>query len=220
LKIRPENAGNEIEIADIKKLLTMTTQDCSRPEMLSALFDGQAGAEKVLANWPPADGNRLNSDWNCYQLIGDALRSSSSVEVEGADPVFLQRVSARLSLEMIDHTPTQPEVTLGTVAGPTASAANDQQFRWKLVAGFASLSVVAVLAWTLTDSSRGASSAQQVQISPQSDLASASTEGPMIRDPRLEELLSAHKQMGRTSLQVPSGFVRNAGFEASRQAGR
>lgn len=49
--------------------------------------------------------------------------------------------------------------------------------------------------------------------------ASASTAGNeavpvMIRDPHLDELLAAHKQMGGTSaLQMPSGFLRNATFE-------
>ena len=37
----------------------------------------------------------------------------------------------------------------------------------------------------------------------------------MIRDPRLDELLAAHKQYGSTSaLQMPAGFLRNATFEA------
>ena len=37
----------------------------------------------------------------------------------------------------------------------------------------------------------------------------------MIRDPRLDELLAAHKQFGSTSaLQMPAGFLRNATFES------
>jgi len=36
----------------------------------------------------------------------------------------------------------------------------------------------------------------------------------MLRDPRLDELLQAHKQFGSTSaLQMPAGFLRNATFE-------
>jgi sigma-E factor negative regulatory protein RseA len=38
----------------------------------------------------------------------------------------------------------------------------------------------------------------------------------MIRDPRLDALLAAHRQFGGTSaLQMPSGFLRNATFEES-----
>jgi sigma-E factor negative regulatory protein RseA len=40
-----------------------------------------------------------------------------------------------------------------------------------------------------------------------------------VRDARLEELLSAHKQFGATSaLQESSGFLRNATFEVPQEA--
>lgn len=199
----------------------MTTQDCSSPELLSALFDGQAGAENVLANLPVGTGHNMHSDWNCYQLIGDSLRNSSIAGSLGADPVFLQHIRARLSREVIDQPVITPAaVMLGAVAEPSVSAANDHQFRWKLVAGFASLSAVAAVAWSLSGAFLGASAPQLAQGQAGSTLVTASPEGPMIRDPRLEELLSAHKQLGGTSLQVPSGFVRNAGFESPRQSGR
>ena len=36
----------------------------------------------------------------------------------------------------------------------------------------------------------------------------------MIRDPQLDELLAAHRQLGGASaLQMPAGFLRNATFE-------
>jgi sigma-E factor negative regulatory protein RseA len=196
------------------------TQDCSSTEMLSALFDGQSGSEIVLADLRVADTQAMHSDWNCYQLIGDALRSSSSAGLVGADPAFLHRLSARLSHEVVDPVVTLAVLTPGSVATPTALAANDQQFRWKLVAGFASLSAVAVLAWALAGTSAGVLAPQLAQDATAPTLVTASPEGPMIRDARLQELLTAHKQMGATTLQVPSGFVRNAGFEAPRQAGR
>jgi sigma-E factor negative regulatory protein RseA len=38
----------------------------------------------------------------------------------------------------------------------------------------------------------------------------------MMRDPRLDALLAAHKQFGATSaLQTPAGFLRNATFEGA-----
>ena len=37
----------------------------------------------------------------------------------------------------------------------------------------------------------------------------------MIRDPGLDEMLAAHRQLGGASaLQTPAGFLRNATFEA------
>lgn len=198
----------------------MTTQDHPSSEMLSALFDGQAGYESALANLPFAGSHGVQSDWNSFHLIGEVLRGSSSAGIAGADPAFVQRLSARLSHEVVEPLAAPVVMTVAPLATSALPAANDQQFRWKLVAGIASVGAVAVLAWTLTGSPIGTSSPQLAQGIMAPTLVTASPEGPMIRDARLEELLSAHKQMGATTLQVPSGFVRNAGFEAPRSAGR
>ena len=198
----------------------MTTQDSSGNEMLSALFDGQEGSDNALANLPIEGGHTLYSDWNCYLVIGEVLRSSSSAAVVGADPAFLQRLSARLRHEVVEPLATPVVMTGGPVAISAVRAANDQLFHWKLVAGFASLGAVAVLAWTLTGSSIGTSLPQMAQDTRAATQVTALPEGPMIRDARLEELLSAHKQRGASTLQVPSGFVRHAGFEAPLSSGR
>ena len=195
--------------------------------MLSALFDGQAGAETVLAGMPVDSKSSLYSDWNCYQLIGDSLRNSSAVPAAslphscGADPAFLHRLCARLTEQSVDRGAILAlAVTGGAVALPSVTAANDQLFRWKLVAGFASLSAVAVLAWGLVGTLPGAATPQLAQSGAGPTLVLASPAGPIVRDARLEELLSAHKQLGASSLPVPSGFVRHAGFESPRQFGR
>jgi sigma-E factor negative regulatory protein RseA len=202
------------------KQLIMTTHDSSGHEMLSALFDGQQGSESALAHLPIEGGHILYGDWNCYHLIGEVLRGSSAAAMVGADPAFLQRLSTRLNDEVVEPLATPAVMTDGPVAVSAVQAANDQQFHWKLVAGFASLGAVAVLAWALTESSVGTSLPQVAQNIIGATLVTASSEGPMIRDARLEELLSAHKQMGTTTLQVPSGFVRHAGFEAPLSSGR
>ena len=45
--------------------------------------------------------------------------------------------------------------------------------------------------------------------------------GVMLRDPRLDELMAAHKQFGGTSaLQMPSGFLRNATFDGPTRRDR
>ena len=42
----------------------------------------------------------------------------------------------------------------------------------------------------------------------------AGEQGPVLRDPRLEELMAAHRQAGGMSaLQMPAGFLRNAAFD-------
>ena len=102
-------------------------------------------------------------------------------------------------------------------------AANDGEFRWKLVAGFASIAAVSAIAWNAAGLLAPAAAPQLAQApAPQQQVVVvASPQGPVVRDARLEELLAAHKQLGGTSaLQEPSGFLRNATFETPRNAGR
>jgi sigma-E factor negative regulatory protein RseA len=117
-------------------------------------------------------------------------------------------------------------------------AANEPVFRWKLVAGAASMVAVAAISWTLigsgtAGSQAGAQIAAQQQPTTNSVLAAAAigSQQPagatltptrvmvgngnpqvMLRDPRLDQLLEAHQQAGGAS-QMPSGFLRNATFE-------
>lgn len=200
--------------------MSPTIQHCSPAESLSALVDGQTVSLVIVHHLEPAN---LFESWNTYHTIGNVLRSPDvavSGLAYGADPEFLQRLSVRLQDEKI-HQPGLP-VHNPTVVKPAPLAANDATFRWKLVAGLSSFGAVAAVAWIFAGSAmltpdpqlaQGLSGAattagtQRVVVSP---------EGLMVRDARLEELLSAHKQLGGTSLQAPSGFLRNAGFESAQ----
>jgi sigma-E factor negative regulatory protein RseA len=106
----------------------------------------------------------------------------------------------------------------------TQVAANDSIFRWKMVAGVASMAAVAVMIWTVSVpmSSTGAQLAQLAQSpAPTGSLLVDSPQGVIVRDAHLDELLAAHKQVGGSSaLQMPSGFLRNATFETSPHARR
>jgi sigma-E factor negative regulatory protein RseA len=123
-----------------------------------------------------------------------------------------------------------------------AEAANDAVFRWKLVAGFASLAAVMAVSWSVVSGSgAGAGSVGGVELASASSggvatsavaqppivatLATpASTtpvavntgQGVLIRDAQLEALLAEHRQHGGMSaLQMPSGFIRNATYDAT-----
>ena len=114
-----------------------------------------------------------------------------------------------------DFEQAQPDA-VGTV-NPllVKDAANDGTFRWKMLAGFACMGTVAALAWNLVGSSAldGAGQLAQSDANGTQQVVVGSPQGPIVRDARLQELLAAHRQMGGTSLPVPSGFVRNANFE-------
>ncbi len=202
-------------------------------ELLSALVDGElAGAE--LADALKAcqrDGDSALASWSSYHLIGDVLRSPAS-GWRAADAQFLARFNQRLQSQLpaqgaktytTDLEPAAPKTQPAMMAGADRrTASNDGSFRWKLLAGFASLAAVASVAWNIAGVSSPASTPQlaQVQI-PLQQVLVASPQGPVLRDARLEELLAAHRQLGgRYALQEPSGFLRNATFEASRDVRR
>lgn len=211
----------------------------SNRELLSALADGELDRHECaqLLESCAQDASALAS-WNAYQLIGDVLRSPAPA-LRGGDADFLARFNARLAQEAVhatavateapvilldaqpNHKPAQEAATV--VPRHRGDAANDGVFRWKLVAGFASLAAVCVVGWNVM----GQQAPVAVQLAQDSvpaggqKIVVASPQGPMVRDARLEELLAAHKQMGGTSaLQVPSGFLRNATFETPQSPRR
>ena len=185
-------------------------------ELLSALADGElAGAEFAAAlEACQHDGQAAFASWSSYHLIGDVLRSPAS-GLRSADTQFLVRFNQRLSQPL---EPLAQKIQPAMMSGPDRrTASNDGSFRWKLVAGFASLAAVASVAWNMSGVSTPASTPQLAQAQvPLQQVLVASPQGPVLRDARLEELLAAHRQLGgRYALQEPSGFLRNASFEAS-----
>lgn len=88
-------------------------------------------------------------------------------------------------------------------------SANDPVFRWKVAAGLASIAAVAAVGWQLLAATPAAA--------PQGpQLASVPANGGlvMIRNPKLDELLAAHQQLGGAgALQMPASFVRQATFD-------
>ncbi|MBI2728664.1 MAG: sigma-E factor negative regulatory protein [Polaromonas sp.] len=192
-------------------------------ERLSALADGELDKDELLLLLQACkDDDAAAGSWGMYHMIGDVLRSPS-LAAGGSSPAFLQRLNERLEKE---RTWTVPDpVPAPLKVARREPAANDGIFRWKLAAGFASLTAVAAIAWSsvaMISSPSGAQLAQApaVNQSTPAVLVVASPQGPMVRDARLEELLAAHRQLGGASvLQAPSGFL-NAAFETPQNAGR
>lgn len=200
-------------------------EDLKQRERLSALADGELqGDEFAQAVGFAADGDG-QSTWALYHLVGDVLRSPE-LACHGR-PSLLDGVRAELARE-----PRPAPVT--AVAAPVVRpevkpAANGAAFRWKMVAGVASLAAVSAIGWNAamglrSDLSQGGQQLAAVPARvPAPVVAVAEGNAPqvqpgqqvMLRDPRLDELLAAHKQFGGTSaLQMPAGFLRNATFES------
>ena len=197
----------------------MTTLESSS-ERLSALADGELGTATAAGLQDVFNSNALLSDWNSYQVIGQVMRGGAlAASPVSADPAFLQRLRTRLADEKVAQ-PLLVAASHGSIALPDQPAANEAVFRWKLVAGFASLSAALVVAWSFVGSPDPSAGAQLAQSPSSEQVVVASPQGPMVRDARLEELMAAHKQLGGSSLQAPSGFLRNAGFENSQSSRR
>jgi sigma-E factor negative regulatory protein RseA len=196
----------------------------SRREALSALLDGEVRSDDLDALLAPGSEEMaaLLSDGQTYELIGDVLRGRPAHGSVGGE-AFAGAVMARL----LDEPPvlSQPLVQQAGVGRP--QAANDAVFRWKLVAGLASLAAVVAVTWTIGVGERDGQLAgpQMANASPVSESASTiqpvvvqTAQGQVLRDVRLEQLLSEHRQFGGMSaLQAPAGFLRNATYDAAPQ---
>lgn len=202
-------------------------------ELMSALADGQLQGDEFAQALQTCqlDASALPC-WNTYHLIGDVLRAPAAEAFPasiGNELAFLARLNLCIAQEpslQISGEAHQTAVTGAALETPTAlsqlrgQAANDGNFRWKLVAGFASLAAVSAIAWSASGLGMPTTSPQLAQAAPVQILV-GSPQGPVVRDAGLEELLAAHRQFGaRSVLQEPSGFLRNAAFGLPQEARR
>jgi sigma-E factor negative regulatory protein RseA len=192
-------------------------------ERWSALVDGEVSSAELDALLQELEHDEQGQSACAeYRLIGDLVRGSVDTPTT-APHAFVSGVRARLAAQVEPHA----QVVSLPAAAP---AANDAVFRWKLVAGFASLAAVMAVSWSLlgvvsTTSAPAGMQLAQVQPAGQPALAQPSAavlvnteQGPVIRDARLEELLAEHRQYGGVSaLQMPAGFLRDATYQTVPQ---
>lgn len=207
-------------------------------ELVSALADGQLRGEEFArtVEWVGiAADARLT--WHAYHVVGDVLRSGEPVVSDG-DAAFVRRLKLSLRQEVlpvptVDATDLVADYAISTgsigVNRSEDESANDTSFRWKLLAGFASLAAVSVIGWQVSGASGDQHGVSQLAmapiqvpvpaVKPEVTLQQALVGGEpliMIRNPQLDALLAAHQQFGGTSaLQMPAGFLRNATFEGA-----
>jgi sigma-E factor negative regulatory protein RseA len=190
------------------------TDKMDNQELISALADGQLRGEAFARAVEAAAGDpRARQAWCSYHLVGEVLRTGSASPCS-APEAFLARLQQRLREEAPLVLPTLAAAQAATVRVETV-AAND--WRWKLAAGLASFAAVAAVGWNLFGAT--APTATQPQLAtaapPNATLAEAAAR-PLVRDPRLDRLLAAHRQLaGATALGTTSGFLRNATFDGA-----
>lgn len=199
---------------------------------LSALVDGEIEAAELdallLAYGEQTDAR---ASWHSYQVIGDVLRGAAPVATAVPPQAFLAGIQTRLQAEPVAQSRPVP---MAVVAHVRAPASNDAVFRWKLVAGAASLAAVMAVSWSVLSGAPagagGTATGPQLALMQPSAAPAAvdaarptavlvnTEQGTVIRDARLEELLAEHRQYGGMSaLQMPAGFLRDATYDAAPQ---
>jgi sigma-E factor negative regulatory protein RseA len=199
----------------------MMTQQISTPnELVSALTDGELRGEAFVKSvqWLE-ESEEARASWHTYHLVGDVLRSGEMAATGAHDAAFVARLRSRLQGEV---QLVQTERAIDFEVSDTRQervgdlnhheVANDASFRWKLVAGFASVAAVTVVGWQLVAGVNAPSGAPQLA---RVEVRTAERQAQvMIRDPQLDQLLAAHQQSGGISaLQMPAGFLRNATYD-------
>jgi len=118
-------------------------------EALSALADGALQGEAFARAVERLGRDEAARDqWHAYHVIGDVLRSAELAR-GAADRGFVDRLQARLAAEpplALAHAETV-ELVAAVPSMPVREAANHDAFRWKMVAGFASLAAVTAIGW-------------------------------------------------------------------------
>ena len=186
-------------------------------ELISALADGQLKGEAFTRGVEAAVSDPLAREaWQTYHLIGDVLRSGE-LALGTAPSAFLARLQPRLRQEQQIAAPAPVARPAIEVQAPRQLAANDGNFLWKLVASVASVAAVAAIGWPTVSGLVGKAGQAQLAAVPGGAAAMANGAPVMIRDPRLDEFMAAHRQLaGASGLQMPAaGFLRNAAFEGS-----
>lgn len=198
---------------------------------MSAWMDDEAdGAELDAMLGALEEDPSLALTWASYHVIGESLRQELPQRLGARPSDFLAQVRERLAAEdaMRPVVVSAPVVETQTIV--RGRAANDAVFRWKMVAGFASLAAVMAVAWGVLGSSPAGSGADPMLASapavvqpagnvvavsqtatPQPSTVVVETpQGTIVRDARLMRLLAEHRQNGMSVLQTPAGFMRNA----------
>lgn len=203
-------------------------------ELISALVDGQLRGEEFArtVEWLGEEDDARRT-WATYHVVGEVLRSGRAV-THDRDAAFMQRLKLGLQAERASSAPRlvqdvlAPEVTAkhpDSAPQVHADSANAPRFRWKLLAGVASLATVSLIGWQVMlsgvaqhDTPPLVQVPLPINVAEMSGTPALAGAEPavMIRDPQLDALLVAHRQFGGTSaLQMPAGFLRNATFEGA-----
>ena len=217
-------------------------------QWLSDLTDGRLDAASVAhgcAGW--AHDAQARRTWHAYQLIGDVLRSDELARDPCRDRAFLVTLRTRLRAEPVTFAPG-PVAAPAAHGRRSGFAAARRARRWgrpiAVAAGFVAVAGVVVVLRTPASDADGATPA--LAIAPAGSVRPATAGAPlgaagirvgagvaaaapdasgstpraeMLRDARLDQYLSAHREaLAGSPAALPGGALRSVEFGAA--AGR
>lgn len=215
-------------------------EQTARKQALSALIDGEssaAGVDRLCADWRAhAD---VRETWHAYSVIGDVLRSGDLASSAAHDLQFLGAFRARMASEpvVLAPEPVAPsrDVPVAALSSPMVrrSRARTWAVPASVAAGFlvvAGAMMVVQVPGVVDDAPARMASAPAgvsgatIQVGQNQTVDTASEaypaeielvfDGQVIRDPRLDRYLLAHKQFSGSSVLGPaSGLMRSAAAE-------
>ncbi|KJJ99234.1 anti-sigma factor [Burkholderiaceae bacterium 26] len=187
----------------------LQTAEAEFAQRISALMDGEVAAHEVSSAVELAKDGEGAAHWREYQLIGDVLRSEDLLNTRSSED-FLSRFSAKLDAE--------PHLLVPAVA-QRAKTQERHRFlvspTWvrRIMPTTAVAAAVAAVSWVVVPQLRGPADgaegspalvAKATQATGAQALTVAATDNtPMIRDARLDEYLSAHRQSATNGMVVP-----------------
>lgn len=199
--------------------------DISSSECLSALWDGELKDDEWTCLFSSINESEQKQAWHANLVIRDVLLNSHELHIHDALNVS-DRVVDFLRQEVNEKNKKQVNLlTASQHPSVLKNAVNDPVFQWKKWSGLWSLGLVAVMGWSLWISENAQFSIHEnVAINHVVSSATAPIVGGsinvsssgMVRDARLDELMSARQQVsGANNLQPPVDYLRNASFEKS-----
>ena len=180
---------------------------------ISDLADGQLQGDAFAQAMALMNANsQARAQWNSLHLIGDVLRGKTPVSSAG-DADFLEKFRSNMAKEpLLQATSHVAPITL-----EQTPAANEPFFSWKWAAGLSALAASVMLGLNLIGTTAVAPAATGSQLAQTTVPITVDGQAAvMLRNPQLDALIAAHNQVGGSSaLQMPSGFLRSATFNAT-----
>jgi sigma-E factor negative regulatory protein RseA len=197
---------------------------------ISDLADGRLRGDAFADAMALLDKNsHALAAWHGLHVMGDVLRgqtwvnTASNAQGGASDIAFLGTFRANLANEPRLTRVAEPihgHVVQSNVTSKILSIANESYINWKWVGGLSAVAAAFVFSWNFIGTTVIAPNGSGAQLAQSAVLASPvethSAAGVMLRNPQLDALIAAHNQVsGSSALQMPSGFLRSATFNAT-----